>query len=172
MNIGKIFERNWEKSIPKDVFCRRLPDPPQSFEKTAIYSHKNPYDYEVFFDGSLFCLELKSVGTSSCSFEAERGTRKTANIHWHQIDGLSKAAQYEGIFAGFLVNWRLKDGVEIVLYQSISDFKEMISEINKKSFNMVDMAKHGGIRVESEKKKINYKYDVKKLISDIKEKQE
>ena len=41
-----------------------------------------------------------------------------------------------------------------------------ISEINKKSFNIKDLQKYNAIYVESECKKVNHKYDVKKFISE------
>ena len=42
----------------------------------------------------------------------------------------------------------------------------MISEINKKSFNKKDLMNYNAIYVESECKKVNYKYNVKKFITD------
>ena len=42
----------------------------------------------------------------------------------------------------------------------------MVDEIPKKSFNESDLRKYDPIMIESEKKKVNYRYNVSKFIMD------
>ena len=42
----------------------------------------------------------------------------------------------------------------------------MLSDLNKKSFNIKDLENNNAIYIESERKKVNYMYDVKKFISE------
>ena len=68
------------------------------------------------------------------------------------------------VVAGFLVNFRNENNDTYFI--EINDFNKMISEINKKSFNIKDLQKYNAIYVESECKKVNHKYNVKKFISE------
>ena len=174
-NVGKIFEENFKKSVPTDVYYYRLHDAPQSFNKTDSlrFSWKNPYDC-MLYDGksrTLYTLELKTSGTKSFSFELEKGTNKTANIHYHQIESLRNVAKYEGIVCGFIFNFRYqnvktKEAEEVTYFQSIDDFDEMISNLNKKSFNIADLVKYHPIKIDQKKKKVNYTYNIEKFIED------
>lgn len=165
-NPGKHFEEQVKKSVPDNVYYYRCRDEAQSFQKSALYSHKNDFDCMMFYSGHLFCFELKSTKGKSCSFETDPS--ENAIIHYHQIDGLKKAANYNGIIPCFLVNWRNDElNTQITYAITISDFEEMINKINKKSFNVVDMINYGAVKVDSTKLKVNYKYDIEKLLNDL-----
>ena len=88
-NIGKIFEQNWKKSIPDNVFYYRPPDSAQSFGNTTNlrFSAKSPCDCFMFNGEILYTLELKTVGTKSISFERDKTDKGV--IHKHQIDNLT-----------------------------------------------------------------------------------
>ena len=128
------------------------------------FSLKNPCDYFLYKSPTLFALELKTVATTSTSFERSKGEKGV--IHWHQIEGLRQFAEHKGVVAGFLLNFRHKDGSEICYFLHIKDFDRMIDELPKKSFNESDLRKYDPIMIESEKKKVNYRYNVSKFIMD------
>ncbi len=113
-------------------------------------------DYIMFDDNSktLYCLELKSTKGTSVSLSMIRD---------NQIKELTEASDHI-LVAGFLVNFRNENNDTYFI--QINDFNKMISEINKKSFNIKDLQKYNAIYVESECKKVNHKYDVKKFISE------
>lgn len=173
MNKGKVFENNWRKSVPDDVYYCRLKDNASMFATDAKYSLTNPYDCILFKEGTMFCLELKSTNNNRMSFEDKPKSAKNAIIHYHQIEGLRTAGKYNGICAGFVFNFRNDTlGTEITYFQDIKDFDRMISVINKHSFNVIDLLKFNPVKIESEKKRINYNYDIDKFIKLIKEKGE
>lgn len=173
-SIGKRFEDNWKLSLPKDVLYHRLKDSAQSFDKNKKnsklrFSLKNPCDCFMFYSPYFFTLELKSVGTTSISFEREKpkSNNDKKTIHYHQIEGLRKFSKYNNTISGFLFNFRHKDSTETLYFQRIEDFDQMITDINKKSFNEKDLIEHNPIILESRKLKVNYRYNVEKFISDV-----
>ena len=90
-NVGKNFEENWKKSIPKYIWNYRPPDQAQSFnsnkdESKLRFSAKSPCDCFIFDGNMLYTLELKTVGTNSISFERTKNDKGI--IHKHQIDKL------------------------------------------------------------------------------------
>lgn len=151
----------------------KLPDPPQSFNKTDAlrFSWKNPCD-NFLFDGNtrtFYALELKTSKTKSFSFEKEKNTYKTANIHYHQIEGLNKLSEINYIVSGFIFNFRYEDkDIEKTYFQEIYDFNNMINELDKKSFNENNLLKYNPILIEQTKLRTNYKYNVEKFLQETK----
>ena len=177
-NIGKVFEESIKKSMPDYALLIRLPDPPQAFTKRSDtrFSHKNPCDYICFDTNNkvLLCLELKTTKHTSISFEDinnEDDNKKM--IHRHQILGLEKYSMYDNVNAGFLFNFRhFEDNkekyFETTYYQSIEDFLKMTEEINKKSFNEIDLIKYGNaIKVQGAKKVSRWYWDIDSLLQNI-----
>ena len=103
---------------------------------------------------TLYCLELKSTKNTSLSLSLIRD---------NQIKELATADKHI-LIAGFLVNFRNENNDTYFI--KINDFNKMVSEINKKSFNIKDLQNYNAIYVESECKKVNHKYNVKKFISE------
>ena len=168
-NVGKIFENNFKACVPDNIIYYRLQDPPQSFNKSESlrFSWKNPCDC-FLFDGetrTFYSLELKSSKSKSFSYELEKGINKTANIHFHQIEGLRNFAKYNGVVSGFIFNFRY-DNLEHTYFQEICDFDVMVKELNKKSFNELDLIKYNPIKINQTLKKVNYKYDVSQFLRD------
>ena len=157
-NIGKKFENNWKASMPNDIFYYRLKDQAQSFGGASKlrFSLKNPCDCFLFKSPTLFALELKSVGTSSISFEKTKEEKGV--IHFHQIEGLR--------------NFRHSDGTENCYFIHINDFDMMINSLDKKSFNEKDLSKYNPIIIENRKKKVNYTYNIEKFICNVYERME
>lgn len=170
MNIGKRFESNFRVSVPDDVLYYRLKDAAQSFGNVTggtnnlRFSAKNPCDCFLFKQPTLYALEMKSVGTTSISFERTRQDKGV--IHYHQIQGLKQFAQYKGVLAGFVLNFRHKDNTEVCYFLEIHDFEKMIDSISKKSFNEKDLNKYNPLIIENQQLKVNYRYNVSKFIQD------
>lgn len=165
-NVGKRFEENWRDSIPSDVVYHRLRDASQSFYQSekSRFTLRNPFDCMLYSFPYLFCLELKSTGGGRISYELSKYEK--GMIHYHQIKGLQKLSHYDGVIAGFLFNFRHRDGSETCYFQSIDDFLKMIRGSEKKSFNESDMKKCHALVVRSKKKRVNFVYDVSQFILD------
>ena len=72
---GKLFEEQWKRSIPEDVYYLRLKDNPSSFGKDSSFVRftlNNPFDCLVFYNGFLFPLELKSTSSKSISIQTKK----------------------------------------------------------------------------------------------------
>lgn len=163
---GKLFEEQWKRSIPEDVYYLRLKDNPSSFGKDSSFVRftlNNPFDCLVFYNGFLFPLELKSTSSKSISIQTKK-EEKGKMIKINQIEGLSKSNKYENIFSGFLFDFRESGKT---FWMGINDFLKFQEENNKKSINEKDIIKYNAIEVEKEKKKTRYVFSVKKLIEDV-----
>ncbi len=166
-NAGKNFESIIKSNAPDYLKVTRIPDPPQSFtkRKDTRFSHKNPYDFEAFdsIHRIQYCLELKSVSQKYLSYhtsEEEEKSGKSANIRWHQIEGLTKASKYDNVIAGFMLNFRLDNGEQLLYFLNIKDFNKFKDGTNKKSLNIMDVVLCGGIKINGEKKRVNYSWDL------------
>lgn len=172
-NIGKLFEQQFKKSVPSNCYLLRLNDPPQSFIKssTTRFSPNNPFDF-ILFDTTnrlLMCVELKTTKYKSISFEDENDDKHQSRmIHIHQINGLTNASKFNHVVAGFLFNFRdEKNDMERCYWQNIEDFNKMIVDINKKSFNEMDLLLNNAVKVEGTKKIKHYTWDIDSLLSKI-----
>lgn len=169
-NIGKIFEENIKKSCPEWLFVYRPPDAAQAFENNNSklrFSRHSPADY--FWHngktGTLLIMECKTF-QGSCSFE--RSKNETGVIHHYQIESLRKFSEYPKVVSGFLLDFRKSDNT---YFLSIDDFLKMISKISKKSFSEKDMIEHcSPILIGKKKLKVNYRYDIEKLLLDVENK--
>lgn len=81
-----------------------------------------------------------------------------------QIKGLKEASQHD-LVAGFLINFRNKNNDTYFLL--IDEFLDMINSINKKSFNIKDLEDIGALKIESNKKRTRYAYNIKKMINEL-----
>lgn len=163
-NVGKIFEQNWKKSIPENVWYYRPPDSAQSFgtNSNLRFSAKSPCDCFMYNGEVFYTLELKSVGTTSISFERDKEDKGV--IHKHQIDKLLEFSKYKNIISGLLLDFRLSDKTYFCM---IEEFKNMIDNLDKKSFNEKDLSEWcNPIVIEKKKMKVNYKYMVDTFLND------
>ena len=164
MNTGKKFEKNFKASVPKDIYYLRLNDPAVGFTGGASsYAVSNPFDCLLYNGQRLYCLELKSKNGAITywreDFEAD-GKKHTFEIKKHQILGLKKAAQYDGVFAGLIINFR---NVDETWCLPIRNFLDYTAELRKKSINAKDAANMGGLPVAVRKLKVNERYDIQAL---------
>lgn len=171
-NVGKRFEQQVKKSCPPYLLMIRLNDPPQSFNNTAKFSIKNPCDY-IEFDSKhriLVPMEYKTTKLKSMSFEdVNSDEEQNRMIHKHQIVGLTKFSKYDNVAAGFLFCFRDEENdMQRCYWQNVVDFNNMVRQINKKSFNELDLlAKGNPIKVSGEKKRVNYIWDIDGLLNEI-----
>lgn len=172
-NVGKIFETDFKKSVPDYCLLTRIPDPPQSFTQRSDtkFSNKNPYDFTLFDckNRTLFCVELKTTHYKSMSFEDINSDEKQNKmVHKHQILGLKKASEYENVIAGFFFNFRDdNNNVERTYFQNIKDFLKMTKEINKQSFNEMDLILYKSIKVNGVKKRVHYSWNVEEFLNNM-----
>lgn len=166
-NEGKKFETNLKSNTPSYFKMTRIPDPPQSFTQRddTRFSKKNPYDFECFdsIHRILYCLELKSTSQKYLTYhtcEKDEKEKKSANIQWHQIIGLTEASEYDNCIAGFMFNFRLDNGEQLLYFMNIRDFNKFRTNTNKRSLNILDISLNGGIKVKGEKLRKNYRWDL------------
>ena len=128
MNEGKIFESNFRKSVPSDIFYLRLKDSATSFGQDSVatrFTLRNPYDILMFNGINLFCFELKS--TSGTSFSIQFDKKDTSKmIKRHQIDGLTDAQRYDKVTAGFVFDFRNSK----TWFMGIDNFNSFLSKTN------------------------------------------
>lgn len=173
MNVGKIFETQFKKYVPEYCVIQRLNDSPQSFVKSNLtdFTPKSPCDFIMFdtYNRELWCLELKSTKQKYISFENIYSNKEQNKmIHKHQILGLEKFGKYNHVNSGFLFNFRDDENkTERTYYQDIHDFMRMYNKINKFSFTEIELLLYNAIKVNGEKLKVNYKWNVNKLIEDV-----
>lgn len=176
MNVGKKFEKCFKDSIPDFCLKYRLKDPPQAQNHTinSTFSWDNPCDFFMFDtrNRELWCLELKSTKQKYMSFEdINSNSPKKKTIKKHQILDLAKFGKFDYVNAGFIINFRDEEkGVERSYYQNINDFMHMCANISKTSFNEIDLIMNGAIKINGELLRVNYRWDICKLISDVTDK--
>lgn len=170
-NTGKNFESIIKSNAPDYLKVTRIPDPPQSFtqREDTKFSKKNPYDFEAFdsIHRICYCLELKSVAQKYITYhtcEDDEKKKKSANIQWHQIEGLTNASEYNNVIAGFLLNFRLDNGEQLLYFLNIKDFNKFRKDTSKKSLNIMDVVLCGGIKINGEKLKVNYRWNLDEFL--------
>lgn len=167
-NVGKIFEDSLKSSVPSYALLYRLPDSAQVFggSNNLRFSKKNPFDF-LLWDSkrhTLYALEAKTVGNKTISFERTKEDKGV--IHLHQIKGLSEWNKYNGITAGFIIEFR---GIEKTIFIDIDSFKELTEKIAKKSINYNDIIANN-IRfqlIPQQRKRTRYTYDLDNFLTEV-----
>ena len=173
INEGKQFEKDFTDSIPNYCYLHRLRDSAQSFAKSTKYSWENECDF-FMFDGSsrlFYAIECKSTKSKGMSFqrnkdEAER--YKSRMIKYHQIESLTKIAQYNGTIAGLLLNFRdEKNNMQRTYFIDIRNFNNLIRNTNKSSINEIDIIQYNAYKIQGEKKRVHYKWNIDSLLDEF-----
>lgn len=161
-NVGKIFEEDFANSVPQDWYCHRLKDTAQSYNgsENTKFSWDNPFDYFLFNGNTLYCLELKSTCQKYIGYQENKDDKSTKMIKWHQIESLTEASKYQNIVAGFLCNFRLDNGEQLLYFFDIKDFNAMKDSINKKSFNIMDAVLYGAVKINGFKKRTRWHWNL------------
>ena len=155
MNKGKQFEHDFQKSVPKGVYCLRLTDSsPAGFggNDNMRFSIQSPYDF-ILFNEKMFALELKSTKQKSISFAGSSPMTKS-----HQIKALTTAHEH-GIIAGFLFNFQ----DTLTYFIPIDNFNNYIAATTRKSVPICD-CNTLGYEIPTRKLKVNFRYDLTRLL--------
>lgn len=170
-NEGKKFEAIIKSNAPPYLKIVRIPDPPQSFTQRddTKFSKKNPYDFEAYdsINRISYSLELKSTSQKYLTYHTskqEEEDGKKVMIMWHQIEGLTNASEYNNCIAGFLFNFRLDNGEQLLYFMNIKDFNKFRKSTNKKSLSILDISLNGGIKINGEKLRKNYRWDLDEFL--------
>lgn len=158
-NAGKLFENDIKQSVPNTCWIYRLRDNASSFANGANtrFTSSNICDYFLFDDitRTLFLVECKSTKGTSVPLSMVRD---------NQIKGLQEASKHD-LIAGFLINFRNKNND--TFFVLINKFLDMIDSLNKKSFSIKDLENIGALKIESNKKRTRYTYNIKKMINEL-----
>lgn len=113
------------------------------------------------------CVECKYTKHISMSIQQDKDD-KNKMIKLHQIEALTKASEFEGIKAGFLLCfYNEQTNQESTYYMPIQNFNKFLKSTNKKSINIIDVATYGCVKVEQVKLRTHYHYDIKGLFDKI-----
>lgn len=172
MNSGKRFEDDFVKSVPQYCFVHRLRDSAQSYNnsKHTSFSWNNECDFFIFDSNThlFYAIECKSTKFKSMNFQIDEYDKSSKNIKYHQIKSLTNMSKYDGIMAGFLLNFRDEENdVQRTYYQSITDFDRMVKEINKFSFNEMDLILYNAKKIQGIRKRTRYKWDIDSLLKNM-----
>ena len=170
-NPGKEFEEQLKQSTTdQNIFFYRIKDVPTMMLKPNAQVGKNDFDSFIYKYPNLFPVELKSTAQKSIAFDEKI-------IKAHQIKALKEAAEYEGLIAGFIFNFRnydnytafihINDFIEIkeLSQKEISEYKYK-SKLNKSSIGL-DIVKEVGIEIKNVKKRVKYRYFVKQFLDEL-----
>lgn len=170
-NEGKKFEKDIKESCENQgIWIIRLSDSSLSWqhERTSRFTVNNPCDFLAFQKPNLFAIECKSTKYKSMSFSTNPD-EKSVMIKAHQINSLINFSLVDGIYAGFILNFRNDEDVSkgITYWWSIQDFSDFINNTDKQSINKLDVIQHNGIIIEQKLKRVRFTYNIEKLINDI-----
>ena len=164
VNKGKAFENAFKSSCKKQgIFCTRLRDNQLSFvsdNKTP----QQPYDYEIYDFPYLICCELKATHLPSVSFEREKNQKVKKMLHYHQIEGLEKASQYNGVFSLLVFDFQTS-GVTYAL--TIEKFLEFFHSTDKQSISEKDVISLSPIVVDKKMLRTNFEYDIQGIFDEL-----
>ncbi|MFA1509863.1 Holliday junction resolvase RecU [Priestia aryabhattai] len=169
-NDGKKFEETLKKnSLEQNTFFYRIKDVPQMMLKQGSRVSQNYYDSFAFRNGHLFALELKSTKQKSISFSPKI-------IKPHQIKYLKEASDYEGVIAGFLLQFRENDNKtyfvhisDFIKYKNTAEGKLENTYINKvnKSSIPIAICEEIGTELINIKLDVNYRYYIRNLLDEL-----
>lgn len=153
-NAGKQFEQDWKNSIPINTFYYRFRDGTASWggeSENVRFQQSNICDCLMYLKPQLWLVDLKSHKGKSVPFNCFKE---------NQVRELSKAMMYEGITAGFIVNFR---DVEETYFVKANDVEYYIVHSERKSIPL-NWCKENGIEIEQRKLKVHYRYDIQGLL--------
>jgi penicillin-binding protein-related factor A (putative recombinase) len=155
---GKQFEHDFKNSVPEYAYYYRIKDTANSWAKpdqmnsNIRFTPKNEFDAILYSHPVLCVLELKSTKGTSFSFMG-----KTPMIKSHQIEELEKAVKIDGIFSGFVFNFREPEDTYFLGINEFITFKNLTTKV---SINKNDIITCGGVKINAELKRTRYKYDI------------
>lgn len=172
-NEGKIFEDDFKKSVPDNIWLKRLNDNAGSFSGGGQlrFATQNECDYLMYdnISKTLYALELKSTKGSLTfwreDFE-EKDKKKSFQIKKNQIKGLLNWYANSLLVCGFVFNFREYNNR--TFFVSIKDFVEYTNGLDKKSININDVLQMNCLEIFSEKKRTRYTYNINQFVEQTK----
>jgi hypothetical protein len=164
-SVGKQFEEDFSSSFPSYCYVHRLKDSAQSYSsnKNTKFSWDNECDFFVWDSSKhiFYAIECKSTKYKSMSIQSGEEDKSNKMIKYHQIKSLTEISQFDGVKAGFFLNFRdEKIETERTYFINIIDFNKMMKMINKASFNEMDIILNHGVKISGEKKRVHFKWDL------------
>lgn len=171
-NPGKVFEEDFKKSINPKHLAHRLRDSAQSFKrsKDTSFAWDNECDFFIHDVDNriLWCVECKSTKYKSMSIQIDENDNKNSMIKRHQIDSLTDFATHMYTIPCFIMNFRDEDtNNQRTYYMHIDDFNKFLMSTTKKSINEIDIIMNGGIKIDGNKKRIRYSWDIDYLMNQV-----
>jgi recombination protein U len=137
------------KSIP-NVIIERLWD-----SLGGKMNLKQPSDFIAYKMPNIFYLEAKTVAGNQLPM---------ANISEHQWKALIERSKVAGCISGIIIEYRLTEEQNKVVFVDIKDLQHIKTRVGKKYID-VDEALNVGIEIETTKKKVNWRYDMKSFFN-------
>ena len=166
---GKQFEKDFSDSLPSYCYVHRLRDSAQSFNnnKDMSFAWNNECDFFVWDTKHrlFYAIECKSTKFKSLSVQLDKGDKSSKMIKFHQIESLTKISKYDNTKAGFFINFRDEtNDTERTYFINIVDFNNMMTNINKASFNEMDIILNHGVKIDGKRKRIYFSWDINKFL--------
>lgn len=156
-NPGKAFEEDLKKSVPEDCFVYRFKDGTANFNgaknENVRFQAKNICDFMIMTIENLILMELKSHAGVSIPFDCIRN---------NQIEEMTKI-DHPKIKTYFILNFR---DLEKTFAIGAKELKEYMEKSPRKSIPYI-WCKENGIEIIGTKKKVRYRYDLKKFFDSI-----
>ena len=162
-NLGKKFETEFRKSVPKDVFFYRFRDSGSTYyggNQHLRFSTTNIADNLLFYNGCLFLNELKSHKGKSIPLDAIMGKKSKEK----QIDDLYEANQYYNVFCNIIVFF---SDIERCFALDIENFLFFMQDNDRKSIP-IEYFESLGREIKVKKLRSNYRFDIKEWLGDYK----
>lgn len=179
---GKQFEKDWKDSYKSSKhFYMRLKDTAKWLQGSGSkFTPDNPCDAIQHTMPFLWLLELKSTKAASVSFnpyikgesspmDKPKNKKTNVMIKANQVKELNKAVEYQGVIAGFIINFRerklkTKTSDNECFFIHIKDFMDFAMKTGKSSISQDDCMQIG-IKIESVKLKTNYRYKINEFVA-------
>lgn len=171
-NFGKQFESDFSSSVPSYCFVHRLRDSAQSYNnnKDTSFTWDNECDFFIWDSSThlFYAIECKSTKYKSISVQIDKDDKSSKMVKYHQIESLTNMSKYDGLIAGFLFNFRdEKNNCQRTYFQNVTDFNRMMKEINKVSLNEIDLVLYNSVKINGEKKRVNYRWNIDEFFNNI-----
>lgn len=171
-NEGKQFEDDWKGSYEKTpYFFMRLRDGAKWVQsQESAFTPENPCDGIQHSMPFLWLLELKSTKGASVGFFPNtpwikpKEAKGNPMIKANQVKELMDAGMYEGVIAGFVINFRervltRKTVPTATYFVHIHDFTSYAVESGSASLSQ-EVCEKIGVFIPARKKVKYYKYDI------------
>lgn len=159
-NLGKVFEENWKKSVPNEIFYYRFRDSGSTFyggNDKLRFSASNIADCLLYDSCSgLHLVELKHHKGKSIPISCIMGNKTKEK----QIDDLYKANQHVGVYSTIVVFF---GDVERCFSISINDFIDFVKKGERKSLP-IEYFEENGVEIGVTKLRTNYRYNISKWL--------